>query len=169
MLYEPLPIEDRPYSVAEIYVIIAEYSHQTIHFHSDHPHLVMERVIRPAVYLLKRYLKPDNYCWTEYEALPFELIYLVRNSIRHIVDVLATFIDRLWSGSTNSRTNSGGQRKLLLFHFYCGDQSTGLPSLVHEDLVLSATRIARAWGLVEPYSDYEAYMAGSDAEISIGI
>jgi hypothetical protein len=129
----------------------------------------------------------------------------VRNSIRHIVDVLASplcrsrspflpnnlFLQRLLIDSgaappTPEQIVEGGENSCrsacirgasllclldlyIMLLSYCGDQSTGLPSLVHEDLVLSATRIARAWGLVEPYSDYEAYMAGSDAEISIGI
>lgn len=118
MIYEPLVLDRPSYSLTEIYVIINEYCHQALRHHEDKSYLLMERVVRPSIFLLKGNLKADAKNWRDAKCMDFEDLYLVRNSVRNVIDVLVR------ASSSPSSLEHSTHAILLAAHYVLGCSSS---------------------------------------------
>ncbi|KAJ6499649.1 hypothetical protein C8R47DRAFT_1068562 [Mycena vitilis] len=174
MIYKPLALTRTSYGVVEIYVIVNEYCHQAIRYHSNKTSSIMERVIRPSVYLLKQKLRGDASDWVSAKDLHPDELYLVRNSVRSMIDVLRLLMDSGAASPTPEQVLEGAEGEcrsgairatslLCLLDFYvmllvyCTDPETELPFPAHESLVMEAVRIARSWDILDPAVDFKGY------------
>ncbi|KAJ7622784.1 hypothetical protein DFH06DRAFT_1143116 [Mycena polygramma] len=174
MIYKPLALTRTSYGVVEIYVIVNEYCHQAIRYHSNKTSSIMERVIRPSVYLLKQKLRGDASDWVSAKDLHPDELYLVRNSVRSMIDVLRLLMDSGAASPTPEQVLEGAEGEcrsgairatslLCLLDFYvmllvyCTDPETELPFPAHECLVMEAVRIARSWDILDPAVDFKGY------------
>ncbi|KAJ6465666.1 hypothetical protein C8R47DRAFT_1079269, partial [Mycena vitilis] len=147
---------------------------QAIRYHSNKTSSIMERVIRPSVYLLKQKLRGDASDWVSAKDLHPDELYLVRNSVRSMIDVLRLLMDSGAASPTPEQVLEGAEGEcrsgairatslLCLLDFYvmllvyCTDPETELPFPAHESLVMEAVRIARSWDILDPAVDFKGY------------
>ncbi|KAJ7625203.1 hypothetical protein B0H17DRAFT_1151206 [Mycena rosella] len=166
------------YTVAEAYELIRRHIHY-IGFADVRPHLVVEKLVRPSVFVLKRVLCPDgDGLWLHRSSLSPMSHCLVRQSTALMQSgVRSPSRDKAAAGrclvEETAVFRGGSLMGLLDLHIilltYCVESWTGGPP-VSQDLWLSrALVVAWSWNLVEQVLDYPSYIPGSVSDITLGL